>query len=67
MNGKTFVSAVFLWLILNLGMVVVVVAALTQEPVYATLILSVVIGVIWVPLTLRWAWLASMYDQYRSP
>ena len=59
MSGVTFVKAVLIWLVLLLGggLVAIVPVAFVDVGVWW---LMACFAAVWVPLTLRWAWLSGM-------
>lgn len=54
MSGTNFVQAVAMWLIMLMLGVTLVAAAVASGAVWA---LVLMLALVWVPLTLRWAWL----------
>ena len=59
MSGGTFVKSIVIWLMsLILGVVVAIVPVASGN--LGVWWLMVCFSAVWVPLTLRWAWLAGM-------
>lgn len=56
MNGSSFVLAVFIWLSLLVMAGALVTVAISRDAMWA---LVLMFSSVWIPLTLRWSWLAS--------